>query len=260
MSPFVSRIYSGTCHYTVNGEKILLTKGDICIVDRNVVRSKEKLTNDDIVINVSLSNDFFSRGFIMGLGEASILTNFLFSAITQNNNHDGYLIFRNNDLVIENYFSQLITEYFKNDSFSRYSIEALFSLIFIQLIRNYQHNKNKQIVHISTEVANNLLNILEYIEKHSETCTLEQTAQLFNYHPKYLSQLIKRTFGKSFKEIQTDQRLKNAVQYLELSTRSISEITNLIGASNITEFYKKFKKKYGITPAEYRKNSNKLNY
>lgn len=249
----INYIYSGTCHYTVNDEKILLTKGDVCIVDHNVIRSKEKLSNADIVFNISLSNDFFSREFITGLGEASVLTNFLFSAITQNNNHDGYLIFRDNGLMIENYFSQLITEYFKNDSFSRYSIEALFSLIFIQLIRNYQHNQNKQIVHTSTDGATNLLEIIEYIEKNSNVCTLEQTAQLFNYHPKYLSYLIKHTFGKNFKEIQIDQCLKNAAQYLEFSNQSISEIADLIGMSNVTQFYKKFKKKYGMTPAAYRK-------
>ncbi|EEO6567213.1 helix-turn-helix transcriptional regulator [Listeria monocytogenes] len=248
----INYVYAGTCHYTVNDEKILLTKGDICIVDRNVIRAKEKLTENDIVLNISLSNDFFSREFIMGLGEASVLTNFLFAAITQNNHHDGYLIFRNSDTTIENYFSQLINEYFKNDSFSRYSIEALFSLIFIQLIRNYQANENKQIVHISSTGANNLLAIIEYIEKHSELCTLEQTAQLYNYHPKYLSQLIKRTFGKSFKEIQTDQRLKNAAQFLEFSEQPISEIANLVGMSNITQFYKKFHEKYGLTPADYR--------
>ncbi|MBC1507701.1 helix-turn-helix transcriptional regulator [Listeria sp. FSL L7-1509] len=248
----INYVYSGTCNYTVNDEKILLTKGDICIVDRNVIRSKEKLTENDIVINISLSNDFFSREFIMGLGEASVLTIFLFSAITQNNHHDGYLFFRNSDATIESYFSQLITEYFKNDSFSRHSIEALFSLIFIQLIRNYQENEDKQIVHISSSNANNLLKIIEYIEKHSEVCTLEETAQIFNYHPKYLSQLIKRTFGKSFKEIQTDQRLRNAAQYLEFSEQAISEIANLVGMSNITQFYKKFQIKYGITPAEYR--------
>ncbi|AIS58589.1 transcriptional regulator [Listeria ivanovii subsp. londoniensis] len=248
----INYVYSGTCHYTVNDKKTLLTKGDICIVDRNVIRAKEKLTENDIVLNISLSNDFFSREFIMGLGEASVLTNFLFAAITQNNHHDGYLIFRNSDATIENYFSQLINEYFKNDSFSRYSIEALFSLIFIQLIRNYQSNENKQIVHISSTGADNLFEIIEYIEKHSEVCTLEQTAQLYNYHPKYLSQLIKRTFGKTFKEIQTDQRLKNATQYLEFSEQPISEIANLVGMSNITQFYKKFHEKYGLTPAEYR--------
>lgn len=248
----INYVYSGACHYFFNNQKISLTKGDICIVDRNVIRAKEKLTKNDIVLNISLSNDFFSREFIMGLGEASVLTNFLFAAITQNNNHDGYLIFRNSDETIENYFSQLINEYFKNDSFSRYSIDALFTLIFIQLIRNYQTHENKQIVHISSTGTNNLLAIIEYIEKHSELCTLEQTAQLYNYHPKYLSQLIKRTFGKSFKEIQTDQRLKNAAQFLEFSEEPISEIANLVGMSNITQFYKKFHEKFDATPAEYR--------
>lgn len=257
----INYIYSGECSYIINDIEILLTKGDICIVDRNVIRSKKELSASDIVINISLSNSFFSKEFIMGLGDASILTNFLFSAITQNNRHDGYILFRNSDINVINYFNQLILEYSVNDSFSCFSIESLFSLIFIQLIRNYQKGRTKQILHMSKDVPVNLLNILDYIEKNCENCTLENTARIFNYHSKYLSQLIKNTFGKSFKEIQTEQRLKNAAQYLESTGKSINEICNHVGMTNVTQFYKKFRMQYGMTPSEYRRvKSDKVDF
>lgn len=130
-------VYSGSCHYQVNGTEVLLKEGDLCIVDRHVLRSKGRLSEKDIVFNISLSNDFFSRAFIMGLGETSILSTFLFSAITENNHHDGYMIFQNNHKNTIAFLNQLICEYFQNDTFSKHAIEALFSLIFIQLIRDY---------------------------------------------------------------------------------------------------------------------------
>lgn len=53
-------VYSGSCHYQVNGTEVLLKEGDLCIVDRHVLRSKGRLSEKDIVFNISLSNDFFT--------------------------------------------------------------------------------------------------------------------------------------------------------------------------------------------------------
>ena len=110
---------------------------------------------------------------------------------------------------------------------------------------------------MNTEISVKLLDVLIYIEKNANTCTLKQTAEYFNYHPKYLSQKIKHTFKKSFKDIQTNQRLKNAIHLLESTNQPISEISHSIGMTNITQFYKKFQQKYEMTPLEYRKNLNK---
>jgi AraC-like DNA-binding protein/quercetin dioxygenase-like cupin family protein len=249
----INYIYSGSCHYQVNDTEIALEKGDLCIVDRNVVRSKGRLGEEDIIFNISLSNDFFSRAFIIGLGETSILSTFLFSAITENNQHDGYLIFQKNhhDTIV--FLNQLICEYFQKDSFSKNAIEALFSLIFIKLIRGYQQDSTKKMAYINNK-TNHMLEIIDYIEKNAATCTLTETASKFNYHPKYLSQLIKQTFNKTFKEIQTEQRMKNAVQLLRYSELSIAEISLNIGISNVNQFYKNFSKIYDSSPNEYRKS------
>lgn len=249
-------VYSGSCHYQVNGTEVLLKEGDLCIVNRHVLRSKGRLSEKDIVFNISLSNDFFSRAFIMGLGETSILSTFLFSAITENNHHDGYMIFQNNHKNTIAFLNQLICEYFQNDTFSKHAIEALFSLIFIQLIRDYQKNSTKKVAPISNKTSH-MLEIIDYIEKNARTCTLKETALLFNYHPKYLSQLIKQTFNKTFKEIQTEQRMKNAIQLLRYSELSIAEISQNVGISNVSQFYKNFSALYTLSPNEYRKTLTK---
>lgn len=102
-----------------------------------------------------------------------------------------------------------------------------------------------------------MLEIIDYIEKNARTCTLKETALLFNYHPKYLSQLIKQTFNKTFKEIQTEQRMKNAIQLLRYSELSIAEISQNVGISNVSQFYKNFSALYTLSPNEYRKTLTK---
>ncbi|WP_394877330.1 AraC family transcriptional regulator [Mammaliicoccus lentus] len=248
----INYIYSGKCHYNINGEEVTLYKGDVCILDRNVLRSKQKIEENDIIINISLSNDFFSTEFINKLSESSILSTFLFSVISKNNQHNSFLIFRNNNSYVERYFEELIEENIERKTFYQSVSDSLLNLIFVQLIRNYQLNKKEQIIHLNSTKSNNMLEILEYIEVNADNCTLNEIALKYNYHPKHLSLLIKETFGKTFKEIQTMQRLKNATYYLKNTDISISDICEKIGMKNVNHFYKKFYEVYNCTPSTYR--------
>ena len=84
------------------------------------------------------------------------------------------------------------------------------------------------------------------------TCTLISTASHFNFHPNYLSALIKKSTGKSFKELIQAQKLTRSSILLTNSNMPIYEIASEIGYQNLSFFYKKFKDYYGITPNEYR--------
>ena len=74
------------------------------------------------------------------------------------------MIFQNNHKNTIAFLNQLICEYFQNDTFSKHAIEALFSLIFIQLIRDYQKNSTKKVAPISNKISH-MLEIIDYIEK-----------------------------------------------------------------------------------------------
>ncbi|MEY2191143.1 helix-turn-helix domain-containing protein [Neobacillus sp. BF23-41] len=50
--------------------------------------------------------------------------------------------------------------------------------------------------------------------------------------------------------------MKNACTLLENTDFTIYQIANKVGYTNITFFYKSFKKIHGITPAEYRKKKS----
>ncbi|MDT2087086.1 helix-turn-helix domain-containing protein [Enterococcus faecalis] len=68
---------------------------------------------------------------------------------------------------------------------------------------------------------------------------------------------MKQTFNKTFKEIQTEQRMKNAIQLLRYSELSIAEISQNVGISNVSQFYKNFSALYTLSPNEYRKTLTK---
>ena len=246
-------IYSGKCTYIIDNEELTLYQGDVCIFDKNVVRAKTEIEENDIIFNISMSNDYFSSSLSKRIHEQSILASFIINSLSMNKMHDNYIVFRTgkNDKIIY-LFNQVLLEYHNKNKYSKEIIQSYIDIIFIELLRLYDLNHNKHIVKINGDTSNIIFEILNYIESFYNDCTIEKMAKLFGYHPKYLSSLIKEKTGKNFKELQLIQRMNIASSYLKNTNYSIQEISEEVGFSNQTFFYKKFFKFYNMTPKEFR--------
>ena len=99
--------------------------------------------------------------------------------------------------------------------------------------------------------------ILEYIEENYADPDLygKQIASKFDLSEKYLYTYFKKQMGVGFSDYLEDLRLHRAIELLSSSRMSISEIAAKVGFNSHNTFYKAFKRKYGITPSEYR-NAN----
>ncbi|NYE06546.1 YesN/AraC family two-component response regulator [Bacillus niacini] len=82
--------------------------------------------------------------------------------------------------------------------------------------------------------------------------------QTFGFNPNYLSTLLKKGTGKSFKELLQIQRLNQAALFLSNSDLPIPEIAEEVGYSSVTFFYKKFRELYHDTPYSYREKNSIL--
>lgn len=100
-----------------------------------------------------------------------------------------------------------------------------------------------------------ILAILHYIENNFQTCNLKDTANFFNLNANYMSNLLKKNTGYSYRELVLHQRINAAKQLLRNSPLSIVEISNNIGYQNVSFFYDKFAKEVGCLPSEYRQKS-----
>lgn len=106
-------------------------------------------------------------------------------------------------------------------------IDCFMVLIFSELLRVFQYDSSQS----NSKSLNNtpVIEILNYLEKNYMTCTLISTAKHFNFHPNYLSNLIKRTTKRSFSEIILLQKLTRASILLENTDIPIYGIENEIG-------------------------------
>lgn len=246
-------IYSGKCTYLINDEYITLHEGDVCIFDKDVVRAKMTTGENDIVINISMSNDFFSDSLINRIGEQSVMANFIIKSLSDSKNHNHFLIFQTEkSKKIIDLFNTFLIEYYDKQIYSKEIIQSYLVIIFMELLRIYHTNGGNQLIKISEDASKVLIDILHYIEKNYVDCNIGDLAQTYGYHPKYISYLIKKKTGKTFNEIKLIQRLNIACSYLRNTNIPIHTISEKVGITNQNFFYKKFKSRYNMSPNSYR--------
>ena len=95
---------------------------------------------------------------------------------------------------------------------------------------------------------------LAYIDANlSGDLSLKKLAEMIHVSPGYLSSLFHRETGCTLADYITTQRMKAALQLLKSTQLQIQSIAQLSGYSDPNYFGKLFKRFYGMTPQQYRK-------
>lgn len=99
---------------------------------------------------------------------------------------------------------------------------------------------------------------LQYIREHYNEVdlSLEKVASVVYLNPAYFSQLFKQKVGLGYKEYVTSLRLEQAKQLLLNPKLKVAEIAEYLGYQDIRHFAQMFRKKYHVTPNEYRQQQN----
>lgn len=111
---------------------------------------------------------------------------------------------------------------------------------------------------IGTNGSENIIRrVYYYMEKnYDKDLKLEGIAKSFNYNSAYLGKLFRKEMGETFNNSLDMIRITNARRLLEETNLKVYQISEMVGYSSIDYFYMKFKKYVGISPKEYRKNTN----
>lgn len=96
--------------------------------------------------------------------------------------------------------------------------------------------------------------ILLYVKQNfREEVTTQSVAAKFGYSREHFSRLFKRFADISFKQYLNEYRLFQAVNDLYTTDKKMMEIAIDNGFPDEKSFYSSFKKKYGLTPSEYKR-------
>ena len=98
--------------------------------------------------------------------------------------------------------------------------------------------------------------IAKYIDNnyHQPLKLMELSKQFYLSAP-YMSKMFKRYFGMTFSDYLTNIRLQSSLSELQRGKQTVEEISGKFGFPSSRSYIQFFKKKYGVTPGEYRKGN-----
>ncbi len=97
-----------------------------------------------------------------------------------------------------------------------------------------------------------LIAMQNFIQANYQTVTLTDMAEEFHLSEPYISKYIKEKSGKTFGDLVQNARMKKARTLLRNSNMTVESIAYTVGYQNVEHFNRQFKKKYDMTPIEYR--------
>ena len=99
--------------------------------------------------------------------------------------------------------------------------------------------------------------MLQYLNEYHAMVSLENLSRHFGRSKSYISHMFKKTGGMSVREYCNHLKLEDAKRILLSSDRSVTEISLEVGFQDVSYFVNLFKKRYGNTPLQYRKQYKK---
>lgn len=107
--------------------------------------------------------------------------------------------------------------------------------------------------HITSGREERIVEIISHIKNDYKSVTLDGLAETFHLSKPYLSKYIKEKAGMTFQEAVRKERMKKARTLLRETGHTVETVAAEVGYENVEHFNRLFKKSYGMTPMQYRK-------
>ena len=236
-----------TIHIIDDSEKVILEKGDILFLNQHTYHKILPAGKNDIGINFIVLPEFFDVALSM-IEEENELKNFLVDSLRQETATTSYLHFRVSEVLpIQNLIENMTWSILNKENNRGKINQTTMGLLFLQLLNHtYKLQGSKK------GYNGVIINVLRYIEENYRNATLGELAKQENQSIYQLSRLIKSHTGYTFKELLQIKRFNKAVQLLTDTKLPIADIIVAVGYDNTSYFYRVFRKKYKISPKEYR--------
>ena len=213
------------------------------ILNRKAVQSLKYLHKDALLINLCLKPQFFEKTLKPFCEDHSLLSDFFQNRVSVRQNYLFFPLCHRSKA--QSLLSSIIQEYANSGFHQTYALEADFLLFFDYLteLDEYSYYGTDQ----------KAFRIIQYIRENCLTSSYQEIARHFGYQEDALSSYIKLQTGKSALSIIQEVRLEKAVHLLSDARINLYQIGEMCGFSSSDEFFQLFRKNYGFTPEEYRK-------
>lgn len=156
-------------------------------------------------------------------------------------------------------FTNIFNEYMSHNAMQDTMMGALLTELLCCLYRNYvdvtKENYAPAERRLNSETL--LYNIMQYMKQNIlHIHQLKEVSAHFGYAYSYISHIFSQNFNKTLKEYYNELKLEKAREFLD-HNMTITEVSEMLGYTSIHSFSRFFRQQHGMSPMEYRQNSQK---
>lgn len=247
-------VLKGYAKYIIDFEEYLVEEGDVIIIPPSSLHSFEQFENEEFdAATVIFAQNMVSNNLVDICSIRYIMPIF---------NNEIYIPIHikseeNASKDISKYIMEAVTEHINKEL----AYELRVRIAFLNIIQYFYHEKlffKKSDSVSNVRTVSQIKAIINYIEEHyTEKILLEDLAEFSNLSVYHLSHIFKKYTGQSPNEYINFFRLTKAGEKILSEDAQIINIAIDCGYNNISYFNRAFKKRYGLTPKEYRNKHNK---
>lgn len=242
---FIEIVYTskGVMDQIVNGKHFKTKKGDLLFINYNSVHSFRPV-GDASYYNICFYPETLGN-FITQDNAFALLSLSAFSKISKESNEGIVSFLAKEQKSIVGIFDEMLRE--QNERQSRFDVinESYMNILITMIIRKTDLPES--------EGQDTWTQLAGYIEQNLDSdLSLSSLAKKCFYNPSYFCRVFKDKFGTNLVDYVNRKRVERAIELLTTTELSIESISNSIGFSGKSVFYRTFSKITGKTPAEYR--------
>ena len=243
-------IYSGNCVHLVEGKAMQMATGDVCMIAPEIYHLIEAC--DGIIINILVTREYLTSLYPVAEEEDNPLSEFL-GGILYGTNRKKFRYMQCPPCVpMKALVEKMIEESVEYDRYSNPCLEAMIVQFFVWILRTCTGWQGEEGESCSKEER--IVEILQYVQDHYRSVTMDELARRFNYTPTHLCRLFKRYTNSSFNRIVIDIKMYHACRLLRSTALPVQNIAYAVGYESVEYFHRIFKQVMKMTPLEYKKN------
>lgn len=248
----INYLYHGGAVLNYGGVRSELREGDLCLIAPGSSYRIEKADEGIIVMTVYLRSAVVESAFFEAMTRYGVISEFIRSVLLDQASPN-YLVFRgrrhdNMRECVQNIFIE--TNY--PDALSPSTAVHWAHIMLATVLRDFDFTYSYRGVDRTNA---EFYPVLEYINGHLADVDLSSLARTFGYNESYLSTLFLAKTKRNFRDYVTDARMSRARDLLATTTLTMGQVAEAVGYTSADHFQRMFKRKMGMTPGAYRRES-----
>ncbi|MBO5938025.1 MAG: helix-turn-helix domain-containing protein [Clostridia bacterium] len=224
------------------GERILLPRDSLCLLPPNHYHRTKDVENSSQLLGIRFS-------FQQGERKTQPL---LYERLLR---HTSVMVFAPQPRLC-GLMRKIAEEIFSEELGAMACVEALLTQFYVYLLRLWLGELEQKSWALSQMDEKNSRKLLieDYFHRYyADPISEEHLATQLNLSKRQVNRVLQEIYGKSFRSLLIEVRLRHAAQLLCESDRSVEEIAWAIGYTSLSGFYSAFSRQFGVSAGKYRR-------